>query len=103
MIEFFFLAGKWLHAPFALQRYISANYTHASSYLLARGLNVVMQLVAKRIVDGETRYSLELQHHTPLTLLRACAEGRAAFKVYGQVNSELPFAGAGNTLQIGYF
>ena len=58
VIEFFFLAGKWLHAPFAQQHYISANYTHASSYLLARGLNVVAQLVAKRVVDGETRYSL---------------------------------------------
>ena len=37
VIEFFFLAGKWLHVPFAQQHYISANYTHAASYLLARG------------------------------------------------------------------
>jgi hypothetical protein len=50
VIEFFFLAGKWLHVPFAQQHYISANYTHASSYLLARGLNVVTQLVARRVV-----------------------------------------------------
>ena len=91
VIEFFFLAGKWLHAPFAQQHYISANYTHASSYLLARGLNVVAQLVAKRVVDGETRYSLSCNTDTSLDLLRARAEGRAAFKVYGQVNSELPF------------
>jgi hypothetical protein len=97
VIEFFFLAGKWLHAPFAQQHYISANYTHASSYLLARGLNVVMQLVAKRVVDGETRYSLSCNTDTSLDLLRARAEGRAAFKVYGQVNSELPFMpGAGD-------
>jgi len=41
VIEFFFLAGRWLHVPFAQQHYISANYTHASSYLLERGLNVV--------------------------------------------------------------
>ena len=39
LIEFFFLAGKWLHVPYAQQHYISANYTHASSYLLTRGLN----------------------------------------------------------------
>src|SRR5450755_4275455 len=45
VIEFFFLAGRWLHVPFAQQHYISANYTHASSCLLARGLNVVTQLV----------------------------------------------------------
>src|SRR5664279_4265348 len=97
VIEFFFLAGKWLHVPFAQQHYISANYTHASSYLLARGLNVVTQLVAKRVVEGETRYSLSCNTDTTLELLRARVEGRASFKVFGQVNSELPFMpGAGD-------
>ena len=97
VIEFFFLAGKWLHVPFAQQHYISANYTHASSYLLARGLNVITQLVAKRVVDGQTRYSLSCNTDTSLDLLRARGEGRASFKVFGQVNSELPFMpGAGD-------
>ena len=97
VIEFFFLAGKWLHVPFAQQHYISANYTHASSYLLARGLNVVPQLVAKRVVDGATRYSLSCNTDTTLDVLRARAQGRAAFKLVGQVNSELPFMpGAGD-------
>jgi hypothetical protein len=75
VIEFFFLAGKWLHVPYAQQHYISANYTHAASYLLARGLNVVTQLVAKRVVDGETRYSLSCNTDTTLDILRARAEG----------------------------
>ncbi|MFG3594913.1 acetyl-CoA hydrolase/transferase C-terminal domain-containing protein [Bradyrhizobium sp. RDI18] len=97
VIEFFFLAGKWLHVPFAQQHYISANYTHAASYLLARGLNVVTPLVAKRVVDGATRYSLSCNTDTALDLLRARAEGRASFKVFAQVNSELPFMpGAGD-------
>ena len=97
VIEFFFLAGRWLHVPFAQQHYISANYTHASSYLLARGLNVVTQLVAKRVVDGVPRYSLSCNTDTTLDLLRARAEGRASFKLVGQVNSELPFMpGAGD-------
>jgi hypothetical protein len=97
VIEFFFLAGRWLHVPFAQQHYISANYTHASSYLLARGLNVVTQLVAKRVVDGVARYSLSCNTDTTLDLLRARAEGRASFKLVGQVNSELPFMpGAGD-------
>jgi Acetyl-CoA hydrolase/transferase C-terminal domain len=91
VIEFFFLAGKWLHMPYAQQHYISANYTHATSYLLARGLNVVTQLVAKRIVDGVTRYSLSCNTDTTLDILRARAEGSASFKLVGQVNSELPF------------
>ena len=91
VIEFFFLAGKWLHVPFAQQHYISANYTHAASYILERGLNVITQLVAKRVVDGVTRYSLSCNTDTTLDLLRARAEGRASFKLVGQVNSELPF------------
>ena len=97
VIEFFFLAGKWLHVPYAQQHYISANYTHASSYLLSRGLNVVTQLVAKRVVDGVTRYSLSCNTDTTLDILRARSEGRASFKLIGQVNSELPFMpGAGD-------
>jgi hypothetical protein len=91
VIEFFFLAGRWLHVPFAQQHYISANYTHASSYLLTRGLNVITQLVAKRVVDGVPRYSLSCNTDTTLDMLRARAEGRASFKLIGQVNSELPF------------
>jgi hypothetical protein len=91
VIEFFFLAGKWLHMPYAQQHYISANYTHAASYLLARGLNVVTQLVAKRVVDGVTRYSLSCNTDTTLDVLRARAQGSASFKLIGQVNSELPF------------
>jgi len=97
VIEFFFLAGKWLHMPYAQQHYISANYTHASSYLLARGLNVVTQLVAKRVVDGVARFSLSCNTDTTLDVLRARAQGKAAFKLVGQVNSELPFMpGAGD-------
>ncbi len=91
VIEFFFLAGRWLHVPFAQQHYISANYTHASSYILAQGLNVVTQLVAKRVVDGVARYSLSCNTDTTLDILRARAEGRASFKLVAQVNSELPF------------
>jgi hypothetical protein len=91
VIEFFFLAGKWLHVPFAQQHYISANYTHAASYILERGLNVITQLVARRVVDGVTRYSLSCNTDTTLDLLRARAEGRASFRLVGQVNSELPF------------
>ena len=91
VLEFFFLAGRWLHVPLAQQHYISANYTHAASYLLERGLNVVLQLVAKRVVDGETRYSLSCNTDITLDIMRARADGRAAFKLIGQVNSELPF------------
>ena len=85
--EFFFLAGRWIGVPLAQQSYISANYTHASRYLIERGVNVIAQLVAKR--GG--RYSLSGNTDITLDLFRARAEGRARFVVAGQVNSELPF------------
>jgi hypothetical protein len=91
VIEFFFLAGQWLHVPAAQQNYISANYTHAVSYLLSVGLNVIPQLVAKRVVDGVPRYSLSCNTDTTLEVLKARREGRASFKLVGEVNSELPF------------
>ena len=91
VIEFFFLAGRWLHVPFAQQHYICANYTHAASYLLARGLNVVTQLVAKRVEGGVPRYSLSCNTDTTLDILRARAAGSAVFKLVAQVNSQLPF------------
>ncbi len=89
--EFFFLAGKWLGVADAQQHYISANYTHAASYLLARGLNVITQLVARRVVDGVARYSLSCNTDTTLDMMRARTEGRASFRLIGQVNSELPY------------
>jgi acyl-CoA hydrolase len=97
--EFFLLAGAWLGVPLAQQHYISANYTHAMRYVLARGVNVVAQLVAKRVrvVDGKTRYSLSCNTDTTLDLLTARAAGAANFKLVAEVNSELPFMpGAGD-------
>ncbi|HEY0301111.1 MAG TPA: acetyl-CoA hydrolase/transferase C-terminal domain-containing protein, partial [Rhizomicrobium sp.] len=85
--EFFFLAGRWLGNPAAQRGYISANYTHAAGYLLARGVNVVAQLVAAR--GG--RYSLSCNPDLTLDLLDARREGRADFLLVGQVNTELPF------------
>jgi acyl-CoA hydrolase len=89
--EFFFLAGRWLGSAPAQQNYISANYTHAFNYLLSRGVNVVAQLVAKRVVDGVPRYSLSCNTDITVDLLKVRRAGGTAFKMYGQVNSELPF------------
>ena len=89
--EFFFLAGQWLSVPRAQQNYVSANYTHAAGYLVERGIDVAAQLVAKRTINGETRYSLSCNTDMTLDLLRMRAAGLVNFKLIGQVNSELPF------------
>ncbi|MGD0142103.1 MAG: acetyl-CoA hydrolase/transferase C-terminal domain-containing protein [Rhizomicrobium sp.] len=95
--EFFFLAGRWLNVANAQQNYISANYTHAARTVIARGVNVIGQLVAKRERAGVARYALSCNTDMTLDLLKARAEGAAKFVLVGQVNSELPFMpGAGN-------
>jgi acyl-CoA hydrolase len=85
--EFFFVAGQWLSVDRAQQSYISANYTHASRYLVERGVNVVAQLVAKK---GD-RYSFSCNPDTILDLMQARKEGRCNFIIAVQVNDELPF------------
>ena len=89
--EFFFLAGSRLNVPSAQQSYISANYTHALRYTLQRGVNVVGQLVAKRIADGATRYSLSCNPDITLDLLAERKRGAVDFVFAAEVNSELPF------------
>ena len=101
--EFFFLAGRWLNSPTAQQNYISANYTHAFNYLLSRGVNVVAQLVAKRVADGAPRYSLSCNTDITVDLLKVRRAGGASFRMYGQVNAELPFMPGDGDLPKGEF
>ncbi len=89
--EFFVLAGAWLGVPYAQQHYISANYTHAYRYVIDRGINVIAQLVAKRIVGGKARYSLSSNTDLTLDLMTAQLAGQTKFKLVAEVNSELPF------------
>jgi hypothetical protein len=89
--EFFFQAGTRLGVAAAQRNYICANYTHALGYLLARGVNVVAQLVAKELRNGEARCSLSCNPDLTLDALASRARGETEFLLVGQVNSELPF------------
>lgn len=91
--EFFFLAGRWLGVPRAQQNYISANYTHALAAILDRKPNVVAQLVARREIAGETRYSISCNTDLTIDILAAREARRANFLFVGEVNSELPYMG----------
>jgi acyl-CoA hydrolase len=89
--EFFFQAGTRLGVAASQQEYISANYTHALRYVLERGVNVVGQLVARRVADGTTRMSVSCNPDLTLDLLALRGRGKCDFQFVGQVNSELPF------------
>jgi len=91
--EFFMLAGRWLTAAGAQQSYVSSNYTMAARDVMARGLNVVAQLVARRVTASGPRYSLSGNTDLTLDMLAARRAGRADFMLVGQVNDALPWMG----------
>jgi acyl-CoA hydrolase len=89
--EFFFVAGRWLNSPYAQQHYICANYTDALQYVLARGVNVIAQLVVHRAEETPRPYSLSCNPDLTLDLIALRRDGRADFLLAGQTNTELPF------------
>src|SRR5436309_9924718 len=101
--EFFFEAGTRLGIAASQQNYISANYTHALRYVLDRGVNVVAQIVAKRVRGSETRFSLSCNPDLTLDLLACRARGECDFVFVGQVNSELHFMPGDGDIAAGEF
>src|ERR1700761_5287307 len=56
--EFFLDIGGLLNVAHSQRHYLSSNYTHAARDVAARGVNVIAQLIAKRVFEGRTEYSL---------------------------------------------
>ena len=92
--EFYFPAGRRLDTPLAQQGYTSTNYTHVARDLLARGINVIAQLVARRNEGASMQLSLSCNPDITLDLLPELRRRREAGQVIaiaGQVNEQLPF------------
>jgi acyl-CoA hydrolase len=92
--EFFLEPGAYLGSPYAQQHYLSANYTQVAREVLARGVNVVAQLVARRTVDGRPEFSLSCNPDLTADLLpqfeRERRRGRDILLI-GELNRQLPF------------
>jgi acyl-CoA hydrolase len=94
VIEFYFMAGKYLKNPPAQRDYISSNYTHVARDLLSRGVNVVMQQVCAGVVDGRPRLSLSCNPDLSIDMLEGLRERAKHGHPYctvGQINDQLPF------------
>ncbi|UXX84762.1 acetyl-CoA hydrolase/transferase C-terminal domain-containing protein [Roseovarius pelagicus] len=89
VLEFFFQAGVWLGHGDAQQNYVTANYTHALHYLMARRPNVIAQLIAQ----DHDRFSLGGNTDITVDLLKARRDGTQDFLFAGEINPELPFMG----------
>lgn len=93
--EFFLLAGKWKGVERVQQNYISANYTHAYDYLVARKPNVIAQLLARK----GTRFSLSCNTDISADLIADREAGKLDFVFAGELNSALPYM-QGNAAEI---
>jgi acyl-CoA hydrolase len=95
VIEFYMEPGAWLANDAMQQSYLSANYTHVLRDALARGLNVVAQLVAPPPAGEVAPGLLSLGSNPDMTAdllprLDALRTTRP-FALVGQRHRDLPF------------
>lgn len=101
IVEFYLEPGAYLDTPYSQQHYLSANYTHVEREVLARGVNVLTQLVAKRVVEGRTEISLSCNPDVTVDILPELEARRRTghgIAVIGEVNRQLPFMLGGAVL-----
>ncbi|HLY53375.1 MAG TPA: hypothetical protein VKQ31_10230, partial [Steroidobacteraceae bacterium] len=94
VIEFFLTPGAFLGAPHAQRNYLSANYTHVTREVMAHGVNVIAQLLARRTVNGQTLLSFGSNADiTPdlLPLIEAARRAGRELLLVGEIHGQMPF------------
>ncbi|MBL8297417.1 MAG: acetyl-CoA hydrolase [Rhodanobacteraceae bacterium] len=90
--EFYLQSGALLDNASAQREYASLNYTHVARDLANAGINVVVQLVARRVEAGRERLSMASNPDVTQDLLEEmAASGRPRPLVVGVVHPRLPF------------
>jgi len=94
VVEFFLTPGAFLHSRQAQRNYLSANYTDVARDVLARGVNVIAHLLARRVVNGALQLSLGSNPDVTADLLPLIAAERRAGRdivMLGQTHAQMPF------------
>ena len=94
IVEFFLEPGAFLGSGHAQRNYLSANYTHVAREAMTRGVNVIAQLLAKRVVNGRTELSFGSNPDVTMDLLPLVDAARAAGRdivMIGEVHPQMPF------------
>src|SRR5215472_6346537 len=94
VVEFFLAPGAFLHSGHSQRHYLSANYTHVARDALARGVNVIAHLLARRVVNGEVQLSFGSNPDVSADLLPLLAEARHTGRdivVVGESHAQMPF------------
>jgi acyl-CoA hydrolase len=94
VVEFFLAPGSFLHSAHAQRNYLSTNYTQVARDALARGVNVIAHLLARRVVNGQVQLSLGSNPDVSVDLLPLVADLRRAGRdivVVGETHAQMPF------------
>jgi acyl-CoA hydrolase len=94
VVEFFFAPGAFLQSGHAQRHYLSVNYTLVARDALARGVNVIAQLLARRVVNGGMQLSFGSNPDVSVDLLPLLPPLRRAGRdivVVGETHSQMPF------------
>lgn len=91
LTELYFKAGSMKNRAIAQQNYISSNYTHIARDMLGAGVNVLVQMVGAKEVDGALEISLSCNPDISLELFETTL--RAGNNVFfaAQTHDDLPF------------
>jgi acyl-CoA hydrolase len=94
LIEFYVQPAAELNNAYAQQNYISSNYTHIARDMMARGINVLAQVVARRGEGDSESLSFSCNPEVSLDMTPVIEslkrQGRTVITV-AQVHPELPF------------
>lgn len=102
VIEFYVDAGAWLTTASVQRNYLSSNYTHVARDVLARGVNVIAQLVARRPGNGG-ELSLGSNPDVTLDLLDLAREAGRQIVLVGEIHAAMPFMPGSATIRADEF
>lgn len=94
LVQFFFKPGENLHCAHSQQNFLCSNYTHAVRDGVIQGVNVLVQQLSKKEVNGQLKYSLSSSPDTNLEagmIMRQQIKLGAKAVCVGQINNKLPF------------
>ncbi|MDQ3289641.1 MAG: acetyl-CoA hydrolase [Pseudomonadota bacterium] len=105
--EFYLQSGALLHSAQAQRRYTSLNYTHVARALADRGVNVIVQRVARdphASQDSQARLSLSCNTDLTFDAIDAIvASGRPRPLLVAEIDPELPWLGGTAAVDAAFF
>jgi acyl-CoA hydrolase len=92
--EFYFQAATALKSKHLQRHYESVNYTHVTENVFRNNINVIVQLVAMRILpNGEKKYSLSCNPDVTLDVADLYKANGKKLMIIGVVHPDLPYLG----------